>query len=128
MPKETLTIDTIGNIDHGTLRIAVNSALKLLTQDLIERPALEKTRSLILKLDMKPIVDVNSNQIVLESVDFAWNVLTKAPAIGSSGGVMKPQQNGLLSFNSELPESPDDETIMDEADRRRRERAERDDE
>jgi len=125
MPKETLTIDSMGNIDAGSLRIAVNNALKLLTQDLSDRPVLDKPRTLILKIDMKPIVDTNSNAPALDSVDFAWNVMTKAPAIGSTGGLMKPNHEGLLYFHSDLPDAPDDETIMDQAARKRRDRGER---
>lgn len=122
MPKQILTLDSIGDVDSGALRIAVNKALKLITQDLGDRPTLDKARTIILKIDLKPVVDVNSSSPQLEHADVSWQVLTKAPAIGSSGVVMKPQQDGQLYFHSDLPQDPDDETIMDEADRRRDER------
>jgi hypothetical protein len=119
MGKQTLTLDTVGDVDHGALRIAVNKALKLLTQDLADRPAHDKARTIMLRIDLKPVMDLNSQSPQLESVDVAWQVITKAPSIGSSGVVMKPQQDGLLYFHSDLPDAPDDETIMDEAERRR---------
>ncbi len=122
MSKQTLTLDSIGDVDSGALRIAVNQALKAVTQDLADRPTLEKARTVILKVDLKPVVNVNSSAPQLEHADVSWQVLTKSPAIGSSGVVMKPQQDGQLYFHSDLPQDPDDETIMDEADRRRRER------
>jgi hypothetical protein len=122
MGKEVLTLDSVGNIDQGALRIAVNNALKLVTQDLADRPMLDKARTVILKIDMKPVVDVNSSTPGLESVDTSWQVMSKSPAIGSSGVVMKPQHDGQLYVHSDLPQDPDDETIMDEAERRRRER------
>jgi hypothetical protein len=122
MPREILTLDNIGNVDQGALRIAVNKALKLVTQDLADRPTLDKARTVLLKLDLKPVVDVNSSSPQLEHADVSWQVMTKAPAIGSSGVVMKPQQDGQLYFHSDLPQDPDDETIMDEAERRKRER------
>lgn len=122
MPKETLCLDSIGNVDAGALRVAVNNALKLLTQDLADRPSLDKPRKLLLEICLKPIVDKNSHSPTLESADVSWQVLTKAPAIGSSGTTMKPAQNGQLYFHSDIPDSPDDETIMDEAERRRLER------
>jgi hypothetical protein len=37
--KQVLTLDTIGDVDQGALRIAVNKALKLVTQDLADRPS-----------------------------------------------------------------------------------------
>jgi hypothetical protein len=120
--KQVLTLDTIGDVDSGALRIAVNKALKLITQDLADRPSLDKARTIVLKVDLKPVIDLNSSSPQLEHADFSWQVLTKSPAIGSSGGVMKPQQDGQLYFHSDLPQDPDDETIMDEAERRRRDR------
>lgn len=125
MTKQTLTLDTIGDVDMGALRIAVNKALKLMTQDLHDRCVLEKSRTIILRVDLKPVVDVNSSSPQLDSVDVAWQVITKSPAIGSAGVVMKPQQDGLLYFHSDLPQDPDDETIMDEAERRQQERRDR---
>lgn len=123
MGKETLTLDTMGDIDVGALRIAVNNALKLLTQDLHDRPTLDKKRTLMLRLDLVPVVDVNTSTPVLDGVDAAWQVMTKSPAIGASGVQMKPQHNGLLSFRSEFPhDNPEDEDLEDEAKRVRRER------
>jgi hypothetical protein len=126
MPKQTLTLDSVGDVDHGALRIAFNNALKLLSQDLHDRPVLDKARTIILKIDQKPVVDANSGSPTLESVDTSWQILTKTPAIGSSGVVMKPQHDGQLYFHSDLPDEPENETIMDEAERRRSERGKKD--
>ena len=119
MPKETLSMDTVGNIDQGALRIAFNNALKLITQDLADRPALNKARSIMLKIDLKPVIDKNSSHAVLEETETTWNIVTKAPSIGSEGVIMKPDSKGQLYFHSDLPDSPDDETIMDEVERRK---------
>lgn len=122
MPKQTLTLDTMGDIDQGSLRIAVNKALKLATQDLHDRPALDKKRTIALVIELKPELDNNSSQPQLDSVDVSWQVKVSTPAIGSTDVTMKPTHDGQLYFHSDLPDSPDDETIMDEADRKRRER------
>jgi hypothetical protein len=119
MPKQTLTLNTIGDVDKGALRVAVNQALKLITNDLADRPSLNKNRTVVLKIDMKPVINKNSSTPELEEADVAWQVMSKTPAIGSEGVVMKPQQDGQLYFHSDLPDAPDDETIMDEAERRR---------
>lgn len=121
MPKEELSLDSVGNVDGGSLRIAVNQALKMVTQDLEDRPALKSKRKVVLTLEFEPEIDKNSNSIHLENASFGWHIKTTVPAIGKDGCVMVPQSNGLLAFHSDLPESPDDETIMDEAERRRRE-------
>lgn len=123
--KQTFTLDSCGDIDQGALRIAFNNALKLLTQDLADRPMLDKSRVALLEIKLKPVVDVNSSTPHLESSDVAWQVSTKTPAVGSANVVMKPQQDGQLYFHSDLPQDPDDETIMDEAQRRREERGDR---
>lgn len=120
--KQVLTLDTAGDVDQGALRIAVNKALKLVTQDLADRPTLDKARTVMLRIDLKPVVDQNSNAPTLEHADVAWQVMTKTPAIGSVGVVMKPQHDGLLYFHSDLPQEPDNETIMDEAERIKQER------
>jgi hypothetical protein len=125
MPKLVLNLDNVGEIDAGALRIAVNNALKLVNQDMADRPALEKKRVVALVIEMKPVMDTNSSQPHLESVDLSWFVKTTSPAIGSDGVSMKPQQDGQLYFHSDLPDSPDDETIMDEAERRRQQRMNR---
>lgn len=122
MPKQVLTLDTIGDVDQGALRIAVNKALKLVTQDLADRPALDKARKVLLEVNLKPVVDVNAQSPCMEHAEVSWQVMTKTPAIGSQNVVMKPQQDGQLYFHSDLPQDPDDETIMDEAERRRSER------
>ena len=72
MPKQILSLDTIGDVDNGGLRIEFNNAIRLLVQDMADRPGLERPRTLVLEI--------------------------------------------------ELQGAPDDETIQDEADRRRRER------
>jgi hypothetical protein len=120
--KETLGLDTVGNIDQGALRIAFNNGLKLLTQDMSDRPMLDKARTLVLKIEMKPIVDTNSSAPHLDSIDAKWEVDAKVPAIASAGVTMKPQQNGQLYFHGDLPQDPDDETVMDVAEQKRLER------
>jgi len=125
MPKLVLNLDTVGEIDAGALRIAVNNALKLINQDMADRPALDKKRVVALIIETKPVMDTNSNQPHLESVDLSWFVKVTTPATGSDGVTMKPQQDGQLYFHSDLPDSPDDETIQDEAVRRREERRNR---
>jgi len=121
MPRQTLTLDTIGDVEHGTLRIAVNKALKLITQDLHDRPLLEKARKVQLTIEMKPEVDANSQSRELEDVKTAWQVKVTTPSIGSSDVQMKPGQDGQLYFHSELPMEPDESDLNDELERKRRE-------
>jgi hypothetical protein len=125
MPKQTLTLDSMGDIDAGALRVAVNQALKLVTNDLSDRPALNKKRTVTIELEFKPELDRNSGSPVMEGADVSWQVKQKVPAIRRDGVAMKPQQDGQLYFHSDLPQDPDDETIMDEAERRKLERERR---
>jgi len=120
MPRQTLTLDTIGDVEHGTLRIAMNKALKLVTQDLHDRPLLEKARQVILKIELKPTVNDQSQSRELEDVQVAWQIMSKTPAIGSSDVTMKPDSNGQLYFHSELPTEPDEQDLNDELERKRR--------
>jgi hypothetical protein len=120
MPKQKLHLDSIGDVDGGSLRVAVNQALKTLTQDLEDRPALKKKRKMVLTMWFEPVVDTNGNQIQLESVLSSWDVDVDCPKTGKAGTVMTPQSDGQLAFHSDLPDSPEDETIMDEAQRARR--------
>lgn len=128
MKKQLLKLDAIGDIDHGSLRVAVNQALKLVTQDLADRPALLQKRKVTLQLEFKPIIDKNSGTPALDGAEFAWQIKTNVPAIGSSATKMSVQNTGELAFHSDLPDAPDDNTLMEESERRAEElrRRERD--
>lgn len=126
MPKQILKLDTIGDIDGGSLRVAVNQALKTITQDLEDRPALDTKRKFTLVMEFEPVVDTNGNQISLESAKVAWKTQVMVPPIGKAGTVMSPQSDGQLAFHSDLPDAPEDETLMDDVERRRQQRQDND--
>ena len=119
MPKHTLSFETVGNLDEGSLRIEFNRMLTSIFNDLNNRPRLEKKRSLTLKVELKPRVDDQSDGQGLDDAETSWSIDISLPPVSSSGTIMKPQQNGQLYFHSELPDSPDDETIEDEIRRNR---------
>jgi hypothetical protein len=125
MEKQTLKLETIGDIDNGGLRIAFNEALATITQDLANRLMLAKSRSLVLKIDFMPNVDFNSSVPQFEHADVVWQIETKVPPTVSKNNIMKPDAQGQLYFKSDLPTEPDNETLDDEAQRVRAERRSR---
>ena len=50
------SFDTMGDVDQGALRIAVNKALKALTNDLADRPVLDKARKMVIEVQPKAAV------------------------------------------------------------------------
>lgn len=123
--RQVLKFDTMGDIDAGSLRIAVNDALKLLTQDLHDRPNLEKARVMTLKVALEPVVDPQSKDSFLTEVSINWIVDPKVPSKGSAMTVLAAQRDGTLAFMSDLPDAGQDQTLLDEAERKQVEREER---
>lgn len=121
MTKQPLKLDAIGDIDHGSLRVAMNQALKLVTQDLSDRPALNQKRKVTLKLEFKPLIDKNSGSPSIDGAEFGWQIKTDVPAIGSSATKMSVLNTGELAFHSDLPDTPNDKTLMEEAELRNEE-------
>jgi hypothetical protein len=119
MPKQELKMRNLGDVDGGSLGVAMDQAIKLVTQDLEDRPALDSKRKVTLTIELTPVVDVNSSGAHLESVISGWHVKPSIPPVGKASTVMTPQSTGRLAFHSDLPDAPEDETIMDEAERRR---------
>lgn len=121
MPKQVLKLSTLGEIDSGTVGVEFRNALKTISADLSQRPHLEKYRELNLKIKTKPIVNKQSSAGGLDEVEFDWEIQTKVPAVGGKELRLSPQADGTLSFHSDLPNDPNDETLMDEAERKREE-------
>ncbi len=113
MGLKTLEFDSLKEIDHGSLEVAVNQALRSIFFDCTDRPALKKGRKLTLELDVTPKVD-KRGQFSHASVNF--NVKTSMPAKGVEV-VMRPSADGKgLEFNPSFSESPDQMTLLDDED------------
>lgn len=54
--KQLFTIDTLGDLDDGTLRPVVDQALKEALTDCDNRPALDKPRRIVLTVELKPVL------------------------------------------------------------------------
>jgi hypothetical protein len=50
----TLSFETLGDVDGGAVRIAMNHALQKAFLDMSDRPGLDKPRKITLTVDLKP--------------------------------------------------------------------------
>lgn len=124
--RTKLSFNTMGELDRGSLRIAINDALKLMRQDLLDRPLLEAKRKMTLTVTMEPVVDKqNTNGNDLAEVSIGWGVDVKIPSKGSAMTTAMAQNDGELAFMVDMPDAGSDNTIFDEAERRKLEREER---
>lgn len=121
--QQKLSLETVGDLDGGSLRVEFNKTLGLIVRDLDQRPALAKPRRLTLEIIISPEFRPNlSGQPELTSAGIAWQIKAAIPAHGAAATTAKAKADGTLAFQSDLPEAPDGLSIMDEAERRRRER------
>lgn len=56
MPKTAFTIDNLGDLDDGTVRLMVDRAIGEALNDCDARPALEKPRKVTIVLDVVPVL------------------------------------------------------------------------
>lgn len=101
MEREVLSLNTIGEVDNGAIRVAFDRELAKLMHDLADRPDLQKPRTLVLQLTLKPVND--RGQLVRTDVAFA--VKATIPPKASVSYPMAATDQGL-EFHSEIPDNP----------------------
>jgi len=105
-----LTIDTLGDLDHGSARVVVNDAIAALMRDVDERGKDEKERKLVIELTVKQL---GEGEVVMDI-----QAATKVPkyrtglTIGSVRVAGKDKRT--VQFQQFAADDPDQRTL-DEA-------------
>ena len=120
-----LNFNSMGDLDNGGCRIAVNDVLKLIRQDLLDRPTLLTKRKMVLTLTMEPDTNPKQPSTDLEGVVIGWQVDPKIPTKGSMSTRATVQNDGEFAFSADMPDAGNDHTIFTEIERKEMERAQR---
>lgn len=92
-------LDTLGDLDQGTVRLLVDAAISEALADCDSRPSLESVRKVVLTLELKP----RQNQIGgLKGVDANVQVQLKVPA-RQGGSTFLPTETRGTSTAALLP-------------------------
>lgn len=116
MPQMKFNLDTLKNLDFGTINAAFEHHLQRAVDDCFQRPEDDKPRTVALQFKLTPEMTKGSCDSILVECEF----LTKVPNMRTKPYRMTPIVNkgkgdGLL-FHPDLPDSPDGTTVMDIAD------------
>jgi hypothetical protein len=107
-----LSLDTLGDLDNGCVRLMIDKAIDKVIMDLEDRGEEDgETREVSIKLKMKV-----KQKLVIINVDAA----AKVPPTKSGGTVAKTLMRSGgeigLFFQSSNPDNPDQPTMFDEGD------------
>ncbi len=104
MPKTIFTIDTLGDLDDGTVRLMVDRAIAEALNDCDARPALEKPRKVTITLDVVPVVASTGG---MKGVGAQVTVKNSLPARSGNADYLPTtiDKDGVTAF---LPESHQD--------------------
>lgn len=78
MSKDKLSLETLGQLDEGTVSAVVDAAIADMLKDCDDRPGLTKARKLTLEVSFVPVVDERS--FALRGVDISTTVKSSVPA------------------------------------------------
>ena len=87
-----LTIDNLGDLDDGTIRHVVNTALQEALDDCDGRPMLEKDRKVTLTVSFVPVLDAQTG--AMKGVATDVEVKTKIPARKGNGDYLRTNIRG----------------------------------
>jgi len=107
MGLEVFTYDSIGKMDDGRIRTALEMALQRCIDDCRDRPGLKTARKLTLQLSLVPVMD---DQNGLDSVDMGFVIHETAPKRKTKTFNMRAASEKLL-FNEVSPDDARQRTI-----------------
>jgi len=116
VPKDTLRLDNLKNLDFGLVAAAFDTDLQRVVKDLQDRPQDGKKRKVAIIFELVSIDDH------ADAISVTAQVKSVIPDRISRPYEMHSKQDGRLEFHSESPENPNQSTITDEIARRREER------
>lgn len=105
MPLTTFEIESLDQVDDGSVALALNQALRAAFMDCKDRPELKKPRNVNLVVSMKPEMERGD----LRFVRVGFEIKKAFPSQGVEV-MMKPADNSL-EFNPAAPENPNVNTL-----------------
>jgi hypothetical protein len=104
--QQILNFETLGEVDDGSIRVAVDQALRSIFHDLNDRPGLKRARKLTLDVEFAPRT---SDRGELIDVVVGFGIKTTSPA-RKTAVVMAVKQDGL-AFQASVSDNPRQEPL-----------------
>lgn len=115
MKPQMFTSTTLPLLADGALAESVDSALRRIHNDLVDRPTLDKPRKVQITLEFIPNA-LHANATDLEDVRVGFKVKAVTPDLGPVQVQMVPKNNGLM-FHPDVPEDPHQMSVMQAIDK-----------
>jgi hypothetical protein len=106
--KQALSLDSLKNLDHGRVGLAFSEEVRRVVEDINDRPALNKARTITLTLEVTPETDDSGD---INAAVVQWHLKHTIPPRKTMPYSMLPTKNGQLFFQPDSPEDPRQEGI-----------------
>ena len=100
--KVSLTLDTVTQLDNGTVSVAFQRHIKRAVEDCMDRPGDKSKRQVIMNCILEPVIADDGS---CERVNFEIKLRSEVPPHRSRISSCEPRKGGLLLFNPETPEN-----------------------
>lgn len=119
MPQERFTLENLPQLDFGIVPEVFDREMKRVVKDCMDRPHDDKARAVNIKFAVKPLPSPSAQGMACDEVQVEVEVDSAVPKQRTKIYTMRTKADGGLVFHPDLPDDPDERTIMDEADERR---------
>jgi hypothetical protein len=102
-----LSLENLERLDFGIARETFDQQIKRIALDCLDRPESTDPRKVIMEVIVRPIKE----QKTCEHVDVQIKVKSSIPEYHTKVYDMKMRANGLIIFNEDSPDNPDQSTI-----------------
>lgn len=109
MAYQKFTVESLGILDGGRIKEAIEQAIKRAELDCKDRPLVKEARTVSLQIHFQPKVDEGGD---LGIIDVSFDVVEKAPKRKSRIYEMATKRGGLF-FNEMSPEDVAQTTLDD---------------
>ena len=104
-------LENLRLLDFGKIGAAFNAETERVVKDCTDRPADEASRTVSIKFSFTPALDKTGTCVDCDKVKVECEIQSTVPKRRTRIYEMTPHQDGQLSFNPDLPEEPEDQTL-----------------
>jgi hypothetical protein len=120
------SLENLRALDFGAVNLAFKEELERAVRDCMDRPLLEKPRTVNIRFVLKPECETNNKKagqaIDCDHVALQGFVESILPKQITQVYNMRPTKKGKLFFNPDVPEDPDQETLYNKDEKRQDEK------
>jgi hypothetical protein len=81
MALKKLTVETLHELDFGSIGIAFEKHLARVVQDCIDRPGDKRARTVLLEMKVVPVVEIRGSTIDCEGAKGTFKLKSKVPSV-----------------------------------------------